>query len=207
MKAVVSGMIAAYPVGGVVWDYGQYALGLERLGFEVFYLEDTGEPSYDPARRVYDADCSYGLAFLTRSLAELSPDFGRRWHFRGPDGVTTGMGAAEFQKVIAAADLFLNVSGSCLLREEYLANPRKVLIDTDPGRNHFVNYPREDAGDGWQGTRGFRGTTTSSPTPSGSGSRTALCPTSPGLPEWHPDPRPPVLLDHRTEPPASGGRA
>jgi hypothetical protein len=26
-RAVVTGMIATYPVGGVVWDYGQYLLG------------------------------------------------------------------------------------------------------------------------------------------------------------------------------------
>ena len=34
MRAVVTGMIATYPVGGVVWDYGQYALGLELGGIE-----------------------------------------------------------------------------------------------------------------------------------------------------------------------------
>ena len=31
MRAIVTGMIGSYPVGGVVWDYGQYALGLEQL--------------------------------------------------------------------------------------------------------------------------------------------------------------------------------
>jgi hypothetical protein len=59
MKAVVTGMIATYPVGGVVWDYGQYALGLERLGFEVYYLEDTGCQTYDPRLGRYGDDCSY----------------------------------------------------------------------------------------------------------------------------------------------------
>lgn len=55
MKAAVSGMIATFPLGGVAWDYGQYALGLERLGYEVTYLEDTGVPSYsrDPASGLY----------------------------------------------------------------------------------------------------------------------------------------------------------
>lgn len=28
MIAVVAGMIATFPLGGVVWDYAQYALGL-----------------------------------------------------------------------------------------------------------------------------------------------------------------------------------
>ena len=44
-------MIASYAVGGVVWDYLQYALGLERLGFEVYYIEDAGLPTYDPVAR------------------------------------------------------------------------------------------------------------------------------------------------------------
>ena len=56
MKAIVTGMIATYPVGGVVWDYGQYALGLERMGFEVYYLEDTGWMTYDPRVREYVED-------------------------------------------------------------------------------------------------------------------------------------------------------
>jgi hypothetical protein len=33
---------------------------------------------------------------------------------------------------------------------------RKVLIDTDPGLNHFVNFPKWDAKPGWEGTHGFR---------------------------------------------------
>jgi hypothetical protein len=156
MRAVVTGMIATYPVGGVVWDYGQYALGLERLGFEVTYLEDTGGPTYDPTRGCYGEDPSYGIAFLGRSLAELSPRVGRRWHFRAPDGRTHGLSPAALAGAVARADLLLNVSGGCLLRDEYMGCPRKVLIDTDPGWNHFVNYPRWDAEPGWQGTHGYR---------------------------------------------------
>lgn len=37
MRTVVTGMVVSYTVGGVAWDYGQYALGLERLGWEVFH--------------------------------------------------------------------------------------------------------------------------------------------------------------------------
>jgi hypothetical protein len=73
VRAVVTGMIAMYPLGGVVWDYGQYLLGLERLGFDVFYLEDTGGPTYDPHRREYGDDPSYAVAFLRREPAALSP--------------------------------------------------------------------------------------------------------------------------------------
>jgi hypothetical protein len=156
MRAVVTGMIATYPIGGVVWDYLQYALGLQRLGWEVFYLEDSGAATYDPTRGEYGEDCSYAVRFLERSLASLSPALAARWHFRSSTGQTFGMPLEVVSDVISTADLFLNVSGSCLLRDEYLASPRKVLIDTDPGYNHFVNYPRQDAGKIWPGTQSFR---------------------------------------------------
>ena len=143
--AVVTGMIATYPVGGVFWDYIQYALGLERLGFDVYYLEDTGWQTYDPRRRCYVDDPGYGVDFLARSLALFSATLGTRWHFRAMTGQTWGMDAAAFARIIAEADLMINVSGGCLLRDEYLRCARKILIDTDPGLNHFRNYPQQDA--------------------------------------------------------------
>ena len=76
--AIVTGMIATYPVGGVAWDYGQYALGLERLGFDVVYLEDTGWKNYDPRVREYTEDAAYGAEFLRHTLTSLSPDLGAR---------------------------------------------------------------------------------------------------------------------------------
>jgi hypothetical protein len=156
MKAIVTGMIATYPVGGVAWDYGQYALGLERMGFEVFYLEDTGCPSYDPSAKCYGDDCSYAVHFLEQALEQLSPQLGDRWHFRSADGQTFGLSASQIEHIAAESALFLNVSGSTLLRESYMRCPRKILIDTDPGWNHFVNYPKWDANPGWQGSFGFR---------------------------------------------------
>jgi hypothetical protein len=159
MRAVVTGMIATYPVGGVAWDYGQYALGLERLGFEVYYLEDAGLPSftYDPAVGGYVEDCSHGVRFLQESLELLTPTLGRRWHFRSNDGRTFGMDAAAFAEVVAHADVLVNVSGGCLLREEYRRCRRKVFIDTDPGWNHFVIFPRWDAKSDAERGQGFRG--------------------------------------------------
>jgi hypothetical protein len=156
VKAVVTGMIATYPVGGVAWDYGQYVLGLESLGFEVHYLEDTGGPSYDPRLRRYGEDPSYAVEFLRRCFAGLSPDLADRWYFRDVQGGDHGLERDEIAAVVAEADVFLNVSGSALLRPEYAASKRKVLIDTDPGWNHFVNYPRWDAAPGWQGALGYR---------------------------------------------------
>jgi len=156
MIAVVTGMIATYPVGGVFWDYAQYAIGLERLGFDVYYLEDTGWQTYDPVQGVYGTDCSYGVDFLKSTLGKYSPALGKRWCFRSMEGKNYGLSASEIESVVAGADLFLNVSGSALLRKEYMPSHRKVLIDTDPGWNHFVNYPKWDRQPGWQGAHSYR---------------------------------------------------
>jgi hypothetical protein len=42
LRIAVTGLAATYPFGGVFWDYLQYPLGLQRLGHEVLYVEDTG---------------------------------------------------------------------------------------------------------------------------------------------------------------------
>jgi len=156
MRAVVTGMIATYPVGGVGWDYGQYALGLEKLGWDVIYLEDTGWQTYDPVRGEYGEDCTYGVRFLQESLRQLSPALAGNWHFRAMDGRCYGMDRRRLESVVAGADLFLNVSGGTLLRDEYMPCSRKALIDSDPGWNHFVNFPKWDASPGWQGAHGYR---------------------------------------------------
>lgn len=153
MKAIVTGMIVTSPVGGVAWDYGQYALGLEQLGFEVYYLEDPGIPSYSykPETGMYEEDPSYGIEFLKRSLALLSPTLAQRWHYRAVDGQTYGLDAATMAEVAAEATLLLNVSGGSVLRDEYLRCRNKILIDTDPGWNHFVIFPQWDRQpDDWQ---------------------------------------------------------
>ena len=200
MKAIVTGMIATYPVGGVAWDYGQYALGLERLGFEVYYLEDTGLESYDPVKREYGPDSEYGIGFLQRSLGALSPTLGERWHVRTRAGTTHGMPAEDFLDVAAEANVFLNVSGSALVRDDTLRCRNKVLIDTDPGWNHFRNYPCWDARPGWMGTHGYRAHDHFFTYAERIGTPECVLPTL-GL-HWQPT-RPPVALDlWRPQPPA-----
>lgn len=156
MIAVVAGMIATFPVGGVVWDYGQYALGLERMGFEVYYVEDTDCPSYHPELGVYVEDPTYSVEFLGRALGQLSPTLGQRWGLRAVDGSRHGPQGHRLGDLVASADLFLNVSGGCVVRPEYLACTHKVLIDTDPGWNHFVVFPASEQRAARDGTPSFR---------------------------------------------------
>jgi hypothetical protein len=93
--------------------------------------------------------------------------------------------------VVAGADLFLNVSGVALLRDEYLPCRRKVYVDTDPGWNHYMRFPRADH-DPVPGDHGFRAHDHHATYAERLGAPDCPLPDY-GL-RWHPT-RPPVLVD------------
>ncbi len=133
MRVVVTGFVATYPVGGVAWDYLQYVEGFRRLGCDVFYLEDSGRWLYDPSAGTFVPDASRGARFLADAIATLDPDLAGAWSVRGADDVVHGRDASHVARVCDGADLFLNVSGSCWLRDPYRKARIAAYVDTDPG--------------------------------------------------------------------------
>jgi hypothetical protein len=152
MRVVVTGLVGTYPVGGVAWDYLQYVQGFHALGCEVFYLEDTGAWLYDPTAQTFTDDASTSARFLGEAIARLEPALEKRWAMRGPDGTWHGLEEAAMTRVCAAADLFLNVSGSCWLREPYRAARVTAYVDTDPGYSQ-AKIAAVDAGTADESTR------------------------------------------------------
>jgi len=132
MRVVVTGLVATYPVGGVAWDYLQYVEGFRRLGADVFYLEDTGQWCYDPDAGTFVPDATKGARFLAESLATIDPALTRAWSVRGIDDRVHGADAAAIARACDGADLFLNVSGTCWLRDAYRRARRTAFVDTDP---------------------------------------------------------------------------
>ena len=60
-----------FPVGGITWSYLQYIVGFQRLGYEVFYLEDTGECGYDPIANQISKDPSYAIHYIHQQLKTI----------------------------------------------------------------------------------------------------------------------------------------
>src|ERR671930_1990120 len=58
-RLILAGIIGRYPVGGVTWCALHYIAGLQRLGYDVFYLEDTGECGFDVRTGGLSKDPSY----------------------------------------------------------------------------------------------------------------------------------------------------
>lgn len=132
LRIVVTGLAATYPFGGVFWDYMQYLLGLFRLGHDVWYLEDTGKWCYDPRAYTFVEDGSYNAQYLASQLHLLEPDLKERWFYRDATGRTFGRTWTEMKDFCRSADLFIHVSASCWMREEYFAAKRVAFIDSDP---------------------------------------------------------------------------
>ena len=64
MRVLVLGYIVRGPLGGHAWHHLQYVLGLERLGHDVYFLEDSDdfESCYDPTTHEMTIDPAFGLA-------------------------------------------------------------------------------------------------------------------------------------------------
>jgi hypothetical protein len=146
---IVSGLAATYPLGGVAWDYIQYLHGFYRLGHDVYYLEDTGGWAYDPFNVTFVDDLTYHIGYLGDFLKRLDPGLEKRFCVIGPDERHWGMPAEDLAAVVKRADVFINVSTTCQLREAYAKIPVKVLIDSDPlyTQSSFPDYLAGTAGD------------------------------------------------------------
>jgi hypothetical protein len=131
LRIIVTGLIAQYPLGGVTWDYVQYAAGLARLGHDVFYVEDTGQWPYNPAQDGLTDDPSYNIGVLAEVMRRF--DLGERWAYRFPrTGAWFGMTEARRTEVVRSADLLVNISGTLARPDEYRGARKLAYIDTDP---------------------------------------------------------------------------
>jgi len=136
LRLVVTGLLAQHPrLGGIGWHYLQYAVGLARLGHDVYYFEDSGETPYTldggPTGKDWVArDCSENVSYL----ASLMDRFGLegRWAYRCPGEGWFGLGERERAEILRSADALINVSGSLEKVEPYRGIRRLVYIDTDP---------------------------------------------------------------------------
>lgn len=131
LRIVVSGLLAQYPLGGVTWDYLQYIVGLDRLGHDVYYLEDTGQWPYNPAEDGVSKGCEANVAHLAGLMERFG--LGDRWAYRFAwQDQWFGLPEVRRREVIRSADLILNVSG--VMREPAELDHRGVLayVDSDP---------------------------------------------------------------------------
>ncbi len=132
LRIVVLGMMGRCPYGGQTWLYLNWLRGLAALGHEVWYVEDDLTWPYDPEQNTVTDDCRYAVRHIARTMERIG--LGRQWAFRLADreGACWGLDADRLDSLYRECDVLLNIVGATDLREEQMAAPLRVYVETDP---------------------------------------------------------------------------
>lgn len=129
LRIVVGGFLGLLPAGGVTWDYLQYLLCFAELGCDVFYVEDTR--LWPVFQEGPEGDCRRNVEHLSAVMQDFG--LGERWAYRDEaSGECFGLSLRQVRDVCRTADLFVNISCSTVMRDEYRQIPVRALIDSDP---------------------------------------------------------------------------
>ncbi len=131
-KIIVFGILFWYPLAGVTYQFLHYLIGLKRLGYDPYYIEDSGRWVYDPKINDLSPDASSNLSSVVPILEARG--FSGKWAFRGnyPDGQCYGMTESQILDLYKEADAFLNVTGAQEIREEHMACQHRIYVESDP---------------------------------------------------------------------------
>src|SRR5947207_8407263 len=148
-QIVLLGMMTKIPVAGVIWQTLHYLVGLERLGYETYYVEAHARTPSMLMERPEDDSSARAAAFIAGALDRFG--FGNRWayHALHLDGRCYGMSEAQLATLYGSAALIINLHGGTEPRPEHYATDRLVYLETDPveveiqlaaGRKETVDY-------------------------------------------------------------------
>jgi hypothetical protein len=131
LRVIVLGIVGRTPVAGVAWQALHYIEGIRRLGHEVYYVEDTQAWPYNPETARNDS--VYTVKYIERLMDWCG--LGDRWAYCdvSQGGRVQGPSGPQLATLFEAADVILNVTASCELKESYLKVPARIYLETDPG--------------------------------------------------------------------------
>jgi hypothetical protein len=133
-RIIVMGFMGSCPIAGVIWQHVHYIVGLQRLGHEVYYIEDSARIPYNAE----SFDTSNDFSYATKLLACLANefDFKNRWSFCArylPELPTVGLPLRKIRQLYKSADAILNVCGAQEFNDDVLASNRILYVESDPG--------------------------------------------------------------------------
>lgn len=130
-RILVLHLAGQYPLGGIGWQAVHHLVGLARLGHDVYYVEDSGAPAFDPRMNTVVEDCGYSVAFLRSTMERFG--FGDRWVYRDlVHDRCHGLSRERADRLYREADALVNLCGATALREEHLQCPVRIYVQTDP---------------------------------------------------------------------------
>jgi hypothetical protein len=133
-KIVVMGFMGSMPIAGVIWQHVHYIVGLQRLGHEVFFIEDSARLPYNPETFEVTDEFDYAAKVLGRLASDF--DFENRWAYCArylPGNPTAGLPLKKIRQLYREADAILNVCGTQEFNDDLLVSDRILYVESDPG--------------------------------------------------------------------------
>lgn len=128
------GFMGSCPIAGVIWQHIHYIVGLQRLGHDVYYVEDSARLPYNPETFEVGEDFQYAARLLAQLSREF--EFQRRWAFCArylPKNPTAGLSIQKIRQLYRGADAILNVCGTQEFNDDLLKSDRILYVESDPG--------------------------------------------------------------------------
>ncbi len=132
LRLVVLGMFGRLPFGGHSWLFLNWLRGFQKLGHDVWYVEDDTAWPYDPEKNSRTDDCSYAVRHISEGMEYIG--LKDRWAFRLADrkGACWGMSPRRLKELYGSCDALINLEGGTEMRGEHLVAPFRVYLETDP---------------------------------------------------------------------------
>src|SRR5437660_1471514 len=133
-RIVVMGFMGSMPIARLIWQHVHYIVGLQRLGHEVYYIEDSARLPYNPETFEVNDEFDYAAKILGRLASEF--DFKDRWAFCArylKKNPTTGLPLKKIRELYREADAILNICGAQEFNDDLLKSDRILYIESDPG--------------------------------------------------------------------------
>ncbi len=70
-RIVVMGFMGSCPIAGVIWQHVHYIVGLQRLGHDVYYIEDSARMPYNPETFEISEDFQYAASAAGAIVARV----------------------------------------------------------------------------------------------------------------------------------------
>jgi len=127
------GLHGLLPIAGVIWQHVHYIVGLQRLGHDVYYIEDSARIPYNAETfdtsndLVTPRNCwpAWPVNLILRIAGLFAPVIYPNFHGR--------FVPKEIRQHYKSADAILNVCGAQEFNDDLLASDRILYVESDPG--------------------------------------------------------------------------
>ena len=136
--AIVAGAVAnKYLNGGAVWTRLNWALGVKKLGFDVFFLEQIDREScVDESGSATEFENCVNLKYFRKIMREFGLEDSSALVY-GNGQKVDGMSRKDLVELLGSADLVFNITGNLKLPSLAGCGGCRIYIDLDPG---FTQY-------------------------------------------------------------------